>query len=194
MTASTEKRRLRSAATVIFLSVDGTVEHGSDLNREPAPRAGRRCSVNHSGRARSNSTARYARGRRARRARSRRRIQARSPPSLRDQERRGLGGAAGGEQVIDDNDAPLSGECVADGLRATAVPYSSVVALAHGLVRQLALLARDREPDSQSIGHRRADYEAARFDAEHHVRRAEIGFGNLIDDRSQSACVGRSAA
>src|SRR5262249_53351948 len=60
-----------------------------------------------------------------------------------------------------------------------------------GVRRQLARLAHDGDPDAERVGQRRADDEAARLDTEHHVGRAAIALGQVVDGPSERRPVGQ---
>src|SRR4029453_6498671 len=89
-------------------------------------------------------------------------------PRAPDQAGRGRGGAAGGEQVVDDQD-PLAGN---DGVGVQLEGGAAVlerVLLGLDLVGQLAGLADGDEAGPEVVGHRRGQDEAAGFDADHLV-------------------------
>ena len=60
-----------------------------------------------------------------------------------------------------------------------------VVAGRVGPRRELSRFAHDREPGAETVRHRRADDEAARLDAEHHVGASAVALDELVDGRPE---------
>ncbi len=88
-----------------------------------------------------------------------------SPPSVCDQAGGRLGGAAGGEHVVDD-EHPLGGvDGVAVDLELVGAVLELVLLAGHG-PRELAGLAHRDEGGADAIGDRRAGDEAAGLDAD----------------------------
>ena len=90
------------------------------------------------------------------------------PPVRADELGRRLGRAAGGDQVVDDQDALARPDGVLVDLDDVDAVFQRVL-LADGLPRQLALLADRDEAAAQPVGDGAAEDEAARLDAGHRV-------------------------
>src|SRR5215217_3176078 len=108
-----------------------------------------------------------------------------------DQTGRGPGGAAGGEDVVDDQD-PLAGD---DGVGVQLKGGAAVlerVLLGLDLVGQLAGLADGEEAGPEVVGDRGGQDEPAGLDADHlvDVAAAEVDH-RLVDDRGEGDLVGQ---
>ena len=86
------------------------------------------------------------------------------PAQLFHQLGRGQGGAAGGQQVIDDQDFLAGLDAVLVDFQGVAAVFQGVL-FADGPGRQLARLARRDETAAQLVGQHAAEDEAARLDA-----------------------------
>ena len=75
-----------------------------------------------------------------------------------------FGGAAGGDQVVDQHHALAFADGVDMDFHLVGAVFQRI-GHAHGLVRQLAFLADRHEPGRRLVRHRAAENKAARFDA-----------------------------
>src|SRR3989449_6945916 len=92
------------------------------------------------------------------------------------------GGAAGGEEVVHDQHSVAGADRVVVDLERVAAVLE-LVARGVGLGGELAWLAHQRDAGAEPVGHRRADQEAARLDAEHHGRPDAVALDEAVEDR-----------